>query len=411
MGKDADLTGIETRTFESDLLFLVDNVALCVEVKAGSITEKARGGNASRLATDLEKTLKAGNEQADRLSRLLRRHHGVWSEKGEWIDLGSVNEIHSIIVMLDDMGPLSLSLNELAAKNIIDTVEVPWIVSLHDLLVISRTIDHPAQFLEYLRRRRGRKLATMVSGVDELGMFMWFVNGGMYFEPDPGEVAAQIPISVPGGAAARRRFAEQPPVVLSTMTDELDAWFYGKEGLSQRKAQKPTRREESWVEQYLSASESAKSAGWLRFGADVVGLSGTAQRNLGRRLAEQTRQARKGGIERSLSTHGTTPVGSWLLTASVVPPGAATDHLPGYLDAKQYQTQASRAMSLLYSSDGSFEGSLFRGDPQLRSAERDAVIDVAPLHSLAMTFGKVPPSARRSTKQLRGKRGKRRTRG
>lgn len=46
----------------------------------------------------------------------------------------------------------------------------------------------------------------MVNGVDELDMFMWFVNGGMYFEPDPREVASQLPIdnpSTPTFAATR----------------------------------------------------------------------------------------------------------------------------------------------------------------------------------------------------------------
>jgi len=65
LGRHADRTDTPTRDSESDLLFVVDGVALCVEVKAGSVTDKARGGNATRLASDLQKTLKEGNEQAD----------------------------------------------------------------------------------------------------------------------------------------------------------------------------------------------------------------------------------------------------------------------------------------------------------------------------------------------------------
>lgn len=157
LGRDADRTRVRTKQFESDLLFVVDGVALCVEVKAGSLTEKARGGNAKRLASDLQKTLKEGNEQADRLTRLICANQGVWSGDGEWIDLAPVAEMHSIIVMLDDMGPLSLSMNELAHKGIIDTEEVPWIVSMHDLVVMSRTVDHPAQFLEFAAAGSSRR--------------------------------------------------------------------------------------------------------------------------------------------------------------------------------------------------------------------------------------------------------------
>lgn len=406
LGQEADWTRVQTRQFESDLLFVVDGVALCVEVKAGSVTEKARGGNAKRLASDLQKTLKEGNEQADRLTRLIGANQGVWSVDGEWIDLSPAGEVHSIIVMLGDMGPLSLSMNELAHKGIIDTEEVPWIVSMHDLVVISRTVDHPAQFLEYLRRRRGRKLATMVDGVDELDMFMWFVNGGMYFEPDPREVAGQVPIDRPINASDARRYEEQSRVRLGTLTDPLDAWFYSREGISQAEAPKPTRREQPWVEQYLASSEPTKSPGWLRFGADLVGLSEQAQRDIGLNLKEQCRQARGGVVERSLTTHGTTSAGSWLLTASVVPYGASIDHLPEYMDAKQYQTESSRSMLLLYDTDGSLRGSRYRGQPQPRTPERDAAIEVAPLRTLAETFGKPPPGARRSAHQLRGKRGK-----
>lgn len=408
--RDADRTAVKTKNFESDILFVVDGVAFCIEVKAGSITDKARGGHAKRLATDLEKTLKEANQQANRLATLIRTNEGVWHPGGGWVDLSGIGEVHSIIVMLDDMGPLSLSMNELAAKGIVDTDEVPWIVSVHDLIVMCRTFDHAAQFLEYLRRRRGRKLSTMVSGADELDMLMWFLNGGMYFDPDPHDVAAQLPVDRPIKAADQRRFDEQGRVRIGTLTDPLDAWFYGIEGLARTESPKPARREAPWVEQYLTASASAKPPGWLRFGADLVGLSERAQHDIQKRLREQRRNARGGDIERSLTTHGTTPAGSWLLTASVVPEGANTDHLPHYIDAKQYQTRSSRSMLLIYGINGALQGSRFRGSLQPRTAERDSEIGVTPLRNLKATFSTVPPSARRSTIGLRGKRSRKRRR-
>lgn len=406
--RDCGPTKRPGRTYESDVLLLVDDVAFCVEVKAGSVTDKARAGHAKRLATDLEKTLTDGNEQAQRLAQLIRANGGVWSADGAWIDLSSTKEIHSIIVMLDDMGPLSLSMNELAEKNIIKSAEVPWIVSLHDLIVTAQVLDHPSQFLEFLRRRRGRKLATMVTGADELDVLMWFITGGMYFEPDPADVAKQLPIDHPPKPADQRRFDQQGRVHLATLTDDLDAWMYGKEGHSQIAAPKPVRHEEPWIEQYLSASKEARTPGWLRFGADLVGLSGRAQKEIGNDLKAQCRQARKGTRERSLTTHGTTAAGSWLLTAVAVPPGAETDHLPEYIDAKHYQTHSSRSMLLMYRPDGSIFGSRFRGAPAPRSSERDAEIDVSPLRSLESTFTSPPPSARRATRRLRGKGTKRR---
>lgn len=406
LGREADRTAVETDKYESDILFLVDGVALCVEVKAASITEKSRSGNPQRLAKDLQKTLKEGNEQADRLTRLISTNGGVWNVEGEWLDLSSASEIHSIVVMLDDMGPLSLSMNVLANEGIIESDEVPWIVSMHDLTVISRTVDHPAQFLEYLRRRRSRRLATMVDGVDELDMFMWFLTGGMYFDPDPHEIAKHIPVESPVKGSEVRRYEAQPRVRLGTLTDALDAWFYWQEGLSRTEAAKPSRREQPWVEQYLSASEAAKTSGWLRFGADLVALSERAQGNIGKNLKELRRAARGGGIERSLTTHGVSLYGSWLLTISVAPKDASTHHLAEYMNDKQYQTHSDRAMLLLCQPDGRLIGTRYRGTPQERTADRDQAIEIAPLRDLKMTFTQLPPSARRSTVRLRGGRGK-----
>ena len=406
LGNDANLDSVATKDFESDLLFVVDGVALCVEVKAASVTSKARGGHPERLATDLQKTLTVGNEQADRLSRLVLANKGIWSLNRKWIDLSDVREIHTIIVMLDDMGPLSLSMNELADKDVIGTEDIPWIVSLHDLQVIGRTVEHPAQFLEYLRRRRGRKLAKMVSGADELDVFMWFLNGGMYFEPDPLEVASQIPLDRRVRSSAMRRYERQPRVRLGTLTDPLDAWIYGEEGSSDVRSPKPIRREELWVENYLSSSRAARSPGWLRFGADLVSLSEEAQRKLGKLLNDQRREARRGEIERSITTHGTTAHGSWLLTLSVVPRGADVDHLSKYMDDKQYQTRSSRSMLLLYKTSGLLYGSRYCDDMEPKTVERDAEVDRAPILSLSATFRSGPPVKKRVSKRKRKKRGK-----
>ena len=153
-------------------------------------------------------------------------------------------------------------------------------------------------------------------------------------------------------------------------------------------------------------SESAKAPGWLRFCADLVGLSGAAQRHIGTQLKRQFHPARNGDRERSLTTHGTTSSGSWLLTVAAVPSGANIDHLPDHVDAKQYQTASSRSMLLLDRPDGSTFGSRYRGEPEPRTPDRDAEIALAPLHSLAATFRTVPPRKRHSNKQHRGKRAK-----
>lgn len=388
----ADPASVATKTVESDALFVVDGVALCVEVKAGSITDRARGGDVQRLARDLTKTLRDANEQADRLVTLIRTNHGVWDSKKRWIDLSEVREIHSIVVSLDDLGPLSLSMNELVAHGVIDTATVPWVVTLHDVIVMGRVLDHPAQFLSYVRRRCGRRLATKVTGVDELDMLMWFIDGGLFFDQDPREVAAQLPVDRPVTKAVQRRYDEQPPVQLGTMTDPLDAWFYWKDGLSQRQVLKPTRREALWIEAFLDLGEATRMPGWLRIGADMVGLSSQDQRRRGNALKDQRSASRKARAERSLTAHVVNEQGPWLMVIVVRPKDLRMSQL--YTAAKKYQTRSDRSILLVVDADGAITHTTYDDEPWKQSDDRDRAVAALPLLSLEETFRASPPKAR-----------------
>lgn len=404
LSETANLGTVVTKVVESDALFVVDGIALCVEVKAGSITGRARGGDIKRLARDLQKTLQEANEQADRLSKLIRINRGVWGGNGQWVDLSEVREVHSIVVALDDLGPLSLSMSVLVEEGIIDSDEVPWIVTLHDLIVMAKVFDHPAQFVCFLRRRCGRRLATMVSGMDELDLLMWFLNGYMYFDPDPREIAAQLPIDRAVSREAQERFDDQPPVLVGTLTDPLDAWFYFQEGQAERKASKPSRHEADWIEEFLRAAETIKSPGWIRTGADMVSLSPDEQRKRGDTLRYQFREARRLGIERSVTMHAVGDQGPWLLAVIIDP--ASSQAAREYVRAKKYQMKADRSMLLVYRPNGRLVGSVYDDEPWERSDERDEEVAALPLFSLEASFRPVPPSARRATKRLRGHRRK-----
>lgn len=98
---------------EADCLLVLDGVALCVEAKAGDLRPRTRQGGVAQLEGDLGKTVKDAAEQADRLRQLIERNHGLWRDTGEWLDLANVDEIHSIVVCLDDLGPLALCTSEL----------------------------------------------------------------------------------------------------------------------------------------------------------------------------------------------------------------------------------------------------------------------------------------------------------
>lgn len=212
---------------ECDGLFVIEDVAICVEVKGRTIAEPARRGDRSRLANEIKAIFGEGARQARRLEGLISENHGLWLEGNSWLDLSQVREVRTIVVGLDFFGPLAVALGDLQTAGMLGEGSLPWIASLHDVEVISKVIDRPAEFLLYLRRRTDSGVATYYRGADELDLFMLFLDGGLYVEQDPEEVSRQHPTS--GAARAhdgKQHRRDARPTVVGTHTDPLDAWMY-----------------------------------------------------------------------------------------------------------------------------------------------------------------------------------------
>ena len=124
-----EITSVAEQT-ESDVLFLIEDVAICVEVKGRSVSHQARGGHVQRLTGDLRSTVGDATDQALRLEGLIRTNGGLWLEDKTSLDLSGVREVRSIAVCLDDMGPLGTALDELVRGDVIKSDQFPWVVSL-----------------------------------------------------------------------------------------------------------------------------------------------------------------------------------------------------------------------------------------------------------------------------------------
>jgi hypothetical protein len=85
---------------ECDGLFVIWDVAICVEVKGRTIADPARRGDRARLAMEIKKIFGEGARQAQRLEQLISRNHGVWLAAGSWLDLSGVREVRTIVACL-----------------------------------------------------------------------------------------------------------------------------------------------------------------------------------------------------------------------------------------------------------------------------------------------------------------------
>jgi hypothetical protein len=408
LGPDcADLHVVANQT-ENDGLFLIEDVAICVEVKGRTVADAARRGDHARLKTEIDNIFGSGTMQARRLETLIRTNEGLWLEDGSWLDLGHVREIRSIVVGLDFFGPLAVALGDLQRAGLLGTGSLPWIVGLHDLDVICSVLDRPTELLLYLRRRTDSGVALHYRGSDELDLFMLFMDGGLYVEQDPDEVRQLHPSGGPVRASDRRRYQQDArPTIVGTYTDPLDAWMYWIEGTSPEEAAKPTFNSHESACQIVDFLADGNKPGWFRFGADLLGLSGEAQQRLGdnlRTLAERTR------TDHQWHTLVQGFAGMWghpSLFAGTAPQDLLRDtavkSLRQYMTAKRYQLRSDRSLGLVLDEGGDIVHVLYANNLLASSPELDALVTAVGLQP-------VGSNSRRSrgTRSRRGSKEKRR---
>lgn len=401
---------------ESDCLFVIEDVAICVEVKGRTIADAARRGDHVRLKTEINNIFGTGAGQARRLETLVRTNGGVWLETGRWLDLSYVREIRSIVVGLDDFGPLAVALGDLQRSGLLGAGDSPpWITSLHDLDVISTVLERPAEFLLYLRRRTDSGVAQHYRGSDELDLFMLFMDGGLYVEPDPDEIRQRYPMASPASAQDRRRHRQDArPTVVGTYTDPLDAWMYWIEGTSPDEAAKPTFNAHESATTIVDFLADGRKPGWLRFGADLLGLEGQAQKRLGSALQTLAKRTRADHQRRSLVQGYAGLWGYPTFFAGTAPSGQphrdAVEALRLYMSAKKHQLRSDRSLGLVLDEDGEIVHVIYANDLPIANPQLDALgsaIGLQPV-GLATTSARAETSVSRRRRKGRGKSKRRR---
>lgn len=399
---------------ECDGLFVIEDVAICVEVKGRTIADPARRGDRARLTTEIKKIFTEGFRQAQRLEQLISHNHGIWLDDSSWLDLAAIREVRAIVVGLDDFGPLAVALGDLERAGMLGEGSLPWIASLHDLEAISKVIDRPAEFLLWLRRRADSGVATYYRGADELDLFMLFLNGALYVEPDPEEVRRHHPAAGPTRPHIQKKHQRDArPTIVGTHTDPLDAWMYWTEGTSPYEAGKPALNTHPAAQKIADFLADGRKPGWLRFGADLMGLAGTVQKKLGHSLREIVDKTRTDGQWHSIVYGYAGLWGHPTLFAGTQPRnqsrGEAMKRLSTYMAAKKHQLRSDRSLGLLLDRRREIVGTVYMNDAPGDDPNLDALGKAIGLKSIEESHRPVPP-ARRATHRRRSQRKKKRRR-
>jgi hypothetical protein len=351
-----------TKKVEGDHLFVMDDVAIIVEDKAVAVSPAARTGQTQRVRQDLMRVLTKADGQAKRLRTAIRRDRGVRLDRAGWLDLSAIREVHTVAVSLDDLPGTSTTTADLVAAGLLDSDSMTWTVSLHDLDLITELIDHPAEFLLYLRRRRDPKATVMFLAPDELDLFLYFLDEGLYVEPDPEEVRRVFPHMPPATEAERQRFLQQGTALITSRTDALDLW-HRSQSHEDQSGEGPAREGEvvaakpamtpSPLTGLVEALEQRRDFGWLSVAATLLSGATEFQVRVARFADYLLDNPNPGTNGRSLAVPLVTTVeDSWLLVWMTRPAdhatAAHTHVVRTYLQAKKHQLGIPRSVAFVY---------------------------------------------------------------
>ena len=388
---------------EADALFIIGDVAICVEVKASSLTPLAKRGDPTYMRRDLNTTIGSATSQAHRLENLIEENGGVWLGDRSWFDLTAIREVRSIAICVDDLGPLGTALDALVRGGIITDTKFPWIVTLSDLSTISEVVDRPAEFLLYLRRRTEPSTSRRFSAIDELDMFMFFLKGGLYLQPDPDAMFARYPDSSPPTDSERRQYAAQADTVrIDVHTDSLDAWMQTRQHIGH--SPKPTFDSDPGVLAIVDFLADGQKPGWFRFGADLLNLASEPQHNVVagmKRIAAQTRRDKQHhSFAMGFAGAWGYPILFGYTREKSRPIEDALEDLDLYMVAKKHQTRADRALGLLSDDYGQIRAVRYANNLFEPDADIDELVKEMRLIPAERMGRAIPPSARRTTKRL-----------
>lgn len=343
-----------SKRVEGDHLVVLDDVALIVEDKAVAVSPLSKGGKLNRVRTDLTGIITDAAKQTRRLFEVIRRDGGVRVDGEGWVDLSRVREIHTLVVSLDDLVSVTTATADLVRAGLLSGDNIPWTVSLHDLDLITELVERPSEFLLYLRRRRNPNVTLMFTATDELDLFLYFFEAGLWVEPDPTTLREPFPWLGPPTTSERRRFRSQLPLLITSRTDQLDAWR-----ISKQIAEFPTEPKPKMVESPLAVLvdeiRRRRTFGWLSAGAALLEPATSVQAKMAKipaQLLDSISAERRGRSQAMPLIPSADPSESWLVVWATRP---TTDDaqvseasIRDYLRTKKYHWGIYRAVAFVY---------------------------------------------------------------
>ncbi|MGW5918521.1 hypothetical protein ACWFPY_05985 [Nocardia fluminea] len=342
-----------TKLVEGDGLLVLDDIAIVIEAKAVALRPGSRTGKAGPLQLDLRRMVSAASEQGNRMRDRILADHGLRLRDDTWMDLADVREVHVLAVTLDDLSGIATITHAMVNAGLLSEDNLPWVVCLHDLRVVTELANRPAELLLYLRRRTERDLTQHFRAVDELDYFLYFLAGQLYVDPDPALTRRELPqLPLPNAEARRRRRQRKQVEFITSLTEDIDDWYRHQLDASAEPAEKPRMHADPEALELIDTLTTHRVSGWLSMTTTLLGGSDTTQHDFMNKLEDLANATRADNNSHSTGIIGGSRRGnSYLFAAMTSTAGKPTEaylrRLDLYVRAKKHQMQLDHALGIL----------------------------------------------------------------
>lgn len=175
---------ITNKNFENDLLVQIEDFAIIIESKSGTVPLPAKRGAPDRLFKTLRELVVAPSEQAIRFETYLSQNKKVHKFKTKssivnTIDSTNIKYYIPLGVTLSNLGSIGCNLKKLINAQVTNYKihELAPSISLTDLEVIFEILTLRAEKLHYLSRRREFEAHLTFEG-DEMDLFAFYLETG-----------------------------------------------------------------------------------------------------------------------------------------------------------------------------------------------------------------------------------------
>lgn len=174
----------KAKVYENDLILLIEEFAIIIECKSGTVTPPAKRGAPDRLLKTMKNLVADPSEQAIRFQDFLKKNqkkHVFRTKSGEEniIDSTKIKYYVPLGITLSHLGSIGCNLKKLIDANVISQSidQLAPSISYTDLETIFKILETQAEKVHYLSRRREFEAHINFQG-DEMDLFGFYLDNG-----------------------------------------------------------------------------------------------------------------------------------------------------------------------------------------------------------------------------------------